>query len=44
MKKLTKEKKVLEKKLKKIRRETFLLLLRQEQIKEEKVGFKKSLN
>ena len=43
MKKLIKEKKLLEEKKKRLRRETFSLLLRQEQIKEE-VGLKKSLN
>ena len=44
MKKLIKEKKLLEEKKKRLRRETFSLFLRQEQIKEEKVRLKKSLN
>jgi len=44
MKKLIKEKKLLEEKKKRLKKETFSLLLRQEQIKEEKVGLRKSLN
>ena len=44
MKKLIKEKKLLEEKTKKLRRERLWLLLKQEQIKEEQAGLKKSLN